>query len=817
MLHLGGSLASALRAARRRPGSVALTALTAALAVGVATTGAELVDRVLLRPLDYPEAGDLVMVWSSIAGMPRAPLSGPELRDLRERVPALAQAGGVWTTQAALLEGGRPEPIRVALLTGNLLELLGARPAVGRLLEDSDGGRGGDPVLVLGGGLWQRRFGGDPSVLGRSLRLDGGWGFPGGRFTAVGALPADFRLALPAEAGLVAEPDVWIAWPDEVLDGDRALYYLRVVARRAPGTPSLELDRQLVRLDAQLVAEHAEYEGEPRRLFARPLPAEVTRSVRPAVTTLLAGAVLLLAIALVDASGLALARAVERRRELATRAALGASRSRLVALLLGESALPALAGGLLGTLLATEAVGVFRAVAPAGLFTGGSGPGVPALATAAVVTLATAGASAAAALAGAFSPGSGWPLHGRSEVSPAGGGWRRVLVVGQTGLAAALLVGAALAARTFASLLGVDPGFRPEDALAFRIELPPARYPGPREVAGFERELEERLQGLPGVEAVGATSHLPFDTLPNWTSGCRWVGDPRPHVSVEADARAVSGGYREAVGLGLRRGRFLDDGDVSDGEIVVVVDERLAATAPAGVDPLGASVEVSLWRGRSQGFRTLRARVVGIVGHARHSDLTRDLRPQLYAALPQSGRNQLGVVLRTAADPVALSAAVRSELAALDADLALAGPRRLEGYLDTARAPARGAALIAGGFALASLLLALAGVHGVLAHVVSRRRREIGLRLALGAAPAGVRSLVLGEGMRLSAAGLGLGLVAAGVAARLARGLLFGVSPADPVSFAGVAALVAAAALAACWLPAARAAATDPMRALREE
>jgi hypothetical protein len=305
--------------------------------------------------------------------------------------------------------------------------------------------------------------------------------------------------------------------------------------------------------------------------------------------------------------------------------------------------------------------------------------------------------------------------------------------------------------------------------------------------------------------------------LPNWSTTCRWPAETRPDAGFEADARAVSGGYLESAGLRLLRGRFLDARDGHAGDPVIVVDERLATTAPPGVDPLGAPIEVSLWGGSGRGFYSVRARIVGIVAHARHSDLTRDVRPQVYAALSQSGRNQLGVLVRSQADPGALSDAVRVELAALDPELALAGPRRLDDYLGAARAPGRAAAVIAAGLSLASLLLAVVGVYGVLAHAVSRRRREIGLRLALGASPGRVRRLVLGDGLRLAATGLAAGLLAAGLAARLAQGLLFGVSASDPLSFAAAALLLGGAALASGWTPAARAARVDPLESLREE
>jgi predicted permease len=812
------TVASSLRELRRRPGGVALSATIAAVATVAATVGVEIADRVFLSPLPYPDPAGLVMVWSSFPEMPRAPLSGPELRDVRERVPGLAQAGAVWTTSAALLEGERPEPLRVALVTGNLLPLLGARAALGRTLEASDGGHGGDPVVVLGGGLWQRHLGGDPAVVGRSLRLAGGWGFAGGRFTVVGVLPRGLRLALPPEAGLVTEPDVWVAWPQDVLEGRREDYYLRVLARLAAGASAPDVQRQLEVLDRQLVAEHPDYEGRSRGFFAMRLDDEVTRGLRPAVAILLAGALVLLAIAAADVAALALARALERRREMATRVALGASRGRILRMLLAEAALPVAVGGMLGALLARQAVLALRATAPAQVIAGGSaGLGVPALLAAAAVTLATALASALAVTAGAPSRSPAELLGGVRSPTGSGGRVRRALVVGQSGIATALLVGAALAARSFAALIAVDPGFSADGVLALRVDLPPGRYPGPAQVAAFDRELARRLRGLPGVRAVGATSHLPFDALPNWTSGCRWPGDERAETAFEADARSVSPGYADAAGLRPLRGRFLDVVDATGGEPAIVVDELLAARAPGGGDALGSFLEVSLWAGAGRGFETVQARIVGVVAHARHSDLTRSVRPQLYASLAQSGRNQLGVLVRADADPADLAEAVRGELARVDPELALNGPRAFQDYLDSARDPDRAAALIAAGFALASTLLAMAGVYGVLGHAVSRRRREIGVRLALGAVPADLRRLVLAEGLRLAAAGLALGLLTALGLARLLGGLLFGVSPADPASLAAATLLVGSAVVVAGWRPAARAAGLDPLDSLREE
>ena len=822
MGQIGQVLAFAFRRLRRSPAQSLAGVVTLALGLGAATAIADLGLRALAGPLPYPDGERLLFLWSELerAGYHHAPFSGPELADIEDRSTQITELGAVWPTTGALVDdaaGREPRAVALGLVTTDFFSVLGAVPVLGRGFLPEDGLTGAAPSVVLGGTLWQSRFGGDPDILGRTLRIDGGWGFPGGTFTVVGVMPESFRLLLPAVAGVPAALDVWIPFPGELRDDDRGTYYLRAVARLAPGASAELAAQEVESIGEAVVAEHALYADTGRAFTAAPLHAELTRGSRPLLLALLVGAGLLLVLCCADLAHLELARAAPRRAELAIRLAQGASRTRLRVELLIEAVLLALLGALGGALVAA---GALRAV-----------PGllpypVPELARGGLSALTLGGLLGLALLVGAsigIASGGAIPRAALAVVlrgvAAAGGsaGERRgraALVLGQVAVGTMLLVGAGLLSRTFLELRGADRGFDERGVLTLQLTLPRDRYGSAEAMAGLARELERRVGGLPGVETVGAINQLPLDRLPNWSTSYTPRGEESERaVTGEADARLVSPGYFEAVGAELEAGRFFTEQDDARSRPVAIVDELFAQRVWPSRDAVGEEIQVSVFGPR--GFEPVWAEVIGVVAHIRHHDLARQVREQVYLPLYQSSRNQLAVVLRASGDSASLVALVRRELAAIDPDLAASRFEPLATYVARATASQRMAMVLAGSFAVLALLLAALGIYGVLARLVSERTREIGVRMALGARPAGVVRHVGGEGARPVLAGLLLGLLGAFAAARSLESLLYGVAPGDPVIYVAAALLVSAVAALALGVPVRRAARVDPLVALR--
>jgi predicted permease len=816
---LGIELRSSLRALRRNPRFVLAVTLTLALGVGAATAILTVTKRVLVDPLPYPNGEALAIVWSALpeVGYARAPISGPELDDLRRRSRHFADFGSIWTTTATLVESEKPRTLRFGLVTASFLELLGAAPILGRSLAPADEGSAAAPALLLSEGLWRERFAADPEVLGRTLRLDGGWGFPGGLYAVVGVLPSTFRLVLPADAGVATDLDAFAAFPFDLADAQRGQYFLRTIGRLAAGS-SLALAREEVRaIGAELAREHPVYGGTGRALDVVSLHGDSVATARPVLVALLAGAGVLLLIAASNVASLLFARTAARRAEAGLRAALGASRARIAGHLLLECIALALLGGVAGALLGGWGAGVLAALAPSRLPRAdelGLDPTVLAVAIGisllggVVFGLAPALAASRAELMPGLRAG------GRGALSQQRG--RNALVVAELALVFVLSVAALLCQRTVARLGNQDLGFSADGVLTFELTLPRQRYGDEDRLGHFGRELDRRLGSLPGVAAAGAINQLPLSDLPNWSSPYRPVGPGRQHdEALEADARVVTPGYLRAVGARLVEGRLFDGGDDETSRQVAIVDRLLAERTWPGESAVGREIEIEV--SKSQGFVTVSAEVVGVVEHMRHHDPRFEVREQLFVPFAQGARNQMSVALRASGDPRSLLGPIRRELRAIDPDLALSRIRLLGDYVDDARAVQRFTLVLAAVFAATALLLASVGLYGVLSYLVGLRRRELGLRLALGSTPAAIGRLVLRRGLALVGAGIALGLLGVLAVREVLATLLYGVSPTDPVVLTAIPALLAAVGLLACWVPARRALRTDPTEMLRSE
>jgi putative ABC transport system permease protein len=806
----------ALRQLRRAPGFSLSVVLTLALAIGANTAVFSVVRAVLLEPLPYRDPERLLIIWSNLdrAGYMRGPLSGPELLDLRREASLLDGIASIWATTAQLSGDSDPEQVRIGQVTANFFAVLGIDLRQGRAFLEREEGAGAAPVVILSEGLWRRRFGADPGMVGKAIRMDGT------AVTVVGIAPAELRLWFPRDASVPTDLQAFVPFPTELASDPRPLYYLRTLARLAPGAPLEAARSQVAELGRRLEARHTDYAASGRSLFAEPLHADATREVRPALLALAGAVGMVLLLACLNVANLMLGRDLARQGQLALRAALGASRWQLVRQALIETLLLASLGVLLGVGVAAASLRALLALRPPGLSRFDSvGLDLPVLLFAVVAGLLGAVVVALVGLAGAFRVNLADALRRIGRGGDASRRRvRRLVVASEVALGTVLLVGAGLLVRSVLELQRVEPGFHPEGVLTLRLSLPQARYPDREAVAAFARRLEERLRALPGVEAVGSMSALPYDSQPNWSTPYLHDGLAQDARGArEADARAVGPGFLGAAGAQLLAGREFTEADDARSAPVVIVDDLLARRAWPGKEAVGQRLQVEFLNARTGEFEPTWARVVGVIRHVRHRSLSDVVREQVYVPQRQSPRQPWAYLLRAGGDPASLAASVRHEVAALDPELPVYDVRLLTAYLGEAIAPARFTMRLATAFAALALGVAAIGVYGVVSYSVLRRRREIAVRMALGAEAGAVLRGILGEGLSLTAIGLCIGVGGAAAASGLARSVLYGVGPFDPRTYGLVGLLLAATALAASIVPGLRASRISPIQLLNSE
>jgi putative ABC transport system permease protein len=758
------------------------------------------------------------MLWTDYreARQPRVPASAHELLEIRTRSRELAEVAGIWVGAGSLTGEGEPERVRIAQTTTNFLSIFGVAAARGRLLLPSDEGDGGSRAIVISDGFWRRRFGGDPAAIGRAVRLDGGLA------TIVGVMPPGFDVVFAPDSSVPTGIEVFTTTGRNLAEYPRDLGWLRMVARLAPGATPESAQAELSAIAERLREEFPEYATPGLELQVVPLHADVVRDVRPALLALFAGVGLVVLIACANVANLLLARATRREKEIGLRAALGASRARIARQLLTESLVLSVLGAALGLLVGRLGLGALLALRPASLArlapSGLSGTVLVftlllAAATGIVCGLAPAVAGSRRDLARALQDGGRGSGSGSGRTRP-----QRVLVFAEVALGFLLLVGAGLLVRTFVALSGADPGFRPGATLTLQVSAQGGRYPDDASRRRLARTLREAFAELPGVETVGAVSHLPFDNYPNWYEYYWREGAPESEkTSAMADHRAVLPGFFESLGVAVLEGRTFTEADDPDHPDVIVVDETLAKRTWGGESPIGKRLNVSFIHEGS--FDPTLAQVVGVVRHVRYRDLGVDGRGQVYVPFFQSVRPELAFTLRASAgtDASSLAAPARRAVARIDPDLAVSKVRLLEDYVRQAGTAARFTTVIAASLAALALLLAGIGIYGILAYSVAQRRNEIGVRVALGGGARDIVWLVLRQTAGLVAAGLAAGIVGALLLTRLLQKLLYGVGPRDFATLAAAAAVLAAVGLAAALVPARRAVRVDPISALRGE
>ncbi|HEY7611778.1 MAG TPA: ABC transporter permease [Gemmatimonadales bacterium] len=801
---LAGEGRLAVRRLLRSPTFTAAAVVTLALGIGANTALFSLADAALLRPLPYPTADRLVMLWETQlgAGKARERVSAANFLDWRRESRAL-DGMAAWTDWGFALTGqGEPEELSSVRVSANLFHLLGATPALGRgfLPEEETAGR--DRVVVLSHGFWVDRFGGDSGILGRALTLDGQ------PYQIVGVMPERFRFP---DLGFVA------LWSPLAFDGSeltsRAERRFEVIGRLAPGgTASAALaELQLIarRLSAAHPATNAGWS-----VAAMPAAEAVAAGGRRALLLLLATVALVLLLACANVAHLFLARTADRERELAIRIALGGGRSRLLRLLLIECGVVAALGAVGGAALAVWAVPLVYAM----------DPGLLPQWREAAVSYRVLGFTAALLVPVLFACGVLPALHAiRRGAGPAQGGGRtserrergrlrRMLILAEVSLAVVLLAMAGLHLRSLVRLQQVDPGFDPEQVVAATIFPSGPRYESDERQVAFFADVLERLGAQPGVRAAGAVTTLPMNPigidydLPFSADGSP---PPSPAEQQEVDFRVVAGDYFRALAVPLVSGRAFDATDREDGARVAIVNRTLVERYFPGENPVGRLV----WIGGRIGQATL----VGVVGDVRHQSLAARPKPELYVPFRQYPHGGMTVVVRGSRDPAALARTVKDAIYGVDPTQPISDLTTLPDLLSGSVAPQRFNLALLGSFAALALVLAVVGVYGIVACAVAGRTREIGIRMALGAAGREVGRAVMGPALAPAVAGIGLGSAAGIVLGRTLQPDLYEVSPSDPVTYVLVALILLGAAAVACAIPALRASRIDPVIALRSE
>jgi putative ABC transport system permease protein len=793
----------ALRQLSKHPGFTIAAVLTLALGIGANTAIFSVVNGVLLKPLTFAQPDRLVVVWED--NTPRHVdinvVNPANYLDWKSRASSFTNLAAFGWSQLTFT-GDAPEAVQGRMVTPNFFEVLGVTPHLGRVFNTAEGLPGSPAVIVLSNGLWRRRFGADSTIVGRSVPV------AGGSAVVIGVMPATFR---PMPWG---SEEYWEPFRLDPADRTHNGRYLMVLGRLRPTITVAQAQSEMNRITADLEREYPDFDtGWGAHVVA--LTDQVVGDSRRALWILLGAVSLVLLIACANVGNLLLARAAGRQRELAVRAALGASRARLARQWLAESVLLSMIGGAAGLLLASWGIDLLVAARPGGVpRLAEIGLDVRVFAVTAVISLAVGlGFGLFAALGGKGSIETALRGEsGRATGSVVSARIRNGLVVAQVSFAFVLLIGAGLLVRSLARLSSVNPGFEPANVLGVSLDLPPGTYPvGPRQTA-FYTQLVDQVRALPGVEGAGVVTFPPL-IGPNSATSFSVVGRPTPAAGQfpSADIRSADSGYFGAMRIPLLRGRLPSTADGPHAPPVIVINQTMARLFWPGQDPLGRRVRVSWTDPNAE------PEIVGVVGDVHVRTLDGDLRSMIYYPLAQSPTGSMTLVTRHRGDPAPLAKAVGATVRRLDPALPLTGVATLSSLMTASMSDRRYPMLLLALFAALAVALAGVGIYGVLSYTVAQRVREIGVRMALGARAGDVLRMVIGGGLRPTLIGVGLGIVAGALGARALGSLLYGVAPTDPVTFVAVAGLFVAIALIAMYLPARRATRVDPLVTLRSE
>jgi len=814
----------ACRAFGASPGFTAAAVLSLAIGIGANTAIFSAASALLLRPLPYQDAARLTILWNRSPGLGIAEdwFSTAQYFDIKDGHQGFEQLAIAIGSNANLTGDGEPERIGTVRVSSNLLPMLGARPALGRLFVSEEDKAGAAGVAVLNHGTWMRRYGGDRAVLGRGLTLNGQ------PYRIVGVLPASFSLpreVMPTLGG-VEESEILLPLPlaaDAASARNREDY--NIIGKLKPGVSLQQAQAEMDGITARLRREHPDfYPANGGLTFGIvPLQEQVVGDVRRSLLILVASVGFVLLIACANVANLQLSRALARQKEIAVRAALGAGRGRLVRQLVTESVLLALAGGLLGLFFAQMSIAGIQAVGAKSV------PRLHEIAIHGGVLIFTLSVSLLSGLLFGLAPAlrvvrldlhdnlkdSARGAAGASALWARGPNTRRLLVMAELALSVMLLIGAGLLIRSFVLVQQVPPGFNPSQALTLELTLSGRRYNDAQVALDTYRDLWERLGRLPGAQAAGGVSALPLSQMFSWGPITVEGRPQRPgEAFINVDMRVAAGDYFRAMEIPLVKGRLFTSQDTRTSPRVVVIDDAMAQQLWPNEDPLGKRIRFG---GIDANASAPWLTVVGIVGRVKQYTLDGDSRIAMYLAHTQSASRAMNVVLRTNGAPAALTSAVREVVRAIDPELPIYNVRTLEQRVEESLARRRFAMLLLTLFAAIALGLSTIGIYGVISYLVAQGTRELGIRMALGCTPQGVLALVVRHGMGIALAGVAAGVAGAFALTRYMGSLLFGVKASDPLTFTLVSMLLAGVALVASYIPGRRASRIDPMISLRRD
>ena len=797
----------ALRTLRKQPVFTAVAVLTLALGIGANTAIFSLVYRVMLRPLPYRDAGQLVFVWNSWKDGGRTNVAIPDYLDRRAEAPAIEDATLFTTRNATLSTSGRPEQLVTLAVTPSFFSTLGRGPELGRAFTADEAIPGADRRVMLTHATWRSHFGGDRSAVGRSIQLNGE------PHEIVGVLPADFELPLRDVALLTP----FAFTPEQMSDQARGNEFSFMIARLRPGATVEQLNAQMRAIVARLIdrlpARAAYMRNSGFTGAAVPIREQLVGDARSPLLLLQAGVLLVLLIACANVANLLLMRATGRSRELAIRSSLGAHPKRIVRQLLIEGTVLSALGAVAGLALAAFSVRALAAMLADQIpFAADAAIDGTVLAFTLAITLLTGIVFGMVPALTVIRGGVATALKedgGRASAGRATSATRSLLVVGEVAVAVMLVVGAGLLVKSFARVTRVDAGFSSARVLSAQLSLPQTRYRDAAAIRAFWPRLLARVQSIPGVSRAGLTGAVPFsgqDGSGTYRVVDRPLGptDPPPHAFLNT----VGGDFFRTLDIPLRAGRVFNDGDTATAPRVVVIDELLARRQFPGADPIGRQLNFGSPRNYT---------IVGVVGTINQGDLARPVpEERIYFNVAQVAQSIMGIVVKTEVEPASIAQQLRASVQAVDAEQAISEVRPLDEWrsrsLQSRRTPATLLAL----FGAVALVLAAIGIYGVLSFAVAERTRELAIRQALGADRGSILSLVLGQGLRTTLAGIGVGLLGASLLTRYLQSLLFGVAPRDATVFGAAALVLASVAVLACYVPARRATRVDPMAALRD-